>query len=232
MNELRVSGSPSLSRRLGWAAAASVTRPIGLDRLTSQARIRAYNGLAKLSPTAPDRVQRGPLHSSFKFSCTQQRNGPPGPPRRGAAAGTMRDGKLHPDCAPLAPSHRSRHAVYSIGKIVCWVSEPCGYNSADSDLESIRVTEAGPGTTITVVPQNPKPASEGNTGREAEAHKPPRREPMDAAARLAGTRSRRRAPRRAGPFRPGKNIVLPESLRPLGTSIKGRTLELFPESEP
>ncbi len=69
----------------------------------------------------------------------------------------MRDGKQHLDCAPLAPYHTgtgAHHAVYSIGKIVCRVSEPCGYNSA-ADLvsrESILVTEAasGPGTTITI----------------------------------------------------------------------------------
>ncbi len=34
----------------------------------------------------------------------------------------------------------------SIGKIVCRVSEPCGYNSADPSLvSSIRVTVAGAG---------------------------------------------------------------------------------------
>jgi len=44
------------SRR--WAT--SVTRPTGLGRLTSQVRLRACNGLAKLSSTASDRVHRGP----------------------------------------------------------------------------------------------------------------------------------------------------------------------------
>jgi hypothetical protein len=54
----------------------------------------------------------------------------------------MRDGKPHLDCAPLAPSHTgAHHAVYSIGKIVCRVSEPCCYNSANL-VSSIRVTEA------------------------------------------------------------------------------------------
>jgi hypothetical protein len=54
----------------------------------------------------------------------------------------MKDGKPHLDCAPLAPYHTgAHHAVYSIGKIVCRVSEPCGYNSADL-ASSIQVTEA------------------------------------------------------------------------------------------
>ncbi len=54
----------------------------------------------------------------------------------------MRDGKPHLDCTLLAPSHtRAHHAVYSIGKIVCRVSEPCGYISADL-VSLIRVTEA------------------------------------------------------------------------------------------
>jgi hypothetical protein len=127
---------------------------------------------------------------------------PPLPPPEALHAGaphcsgiTMRDGKQHLDCAQLAPSHTgAHHAVYSIGKIVCRVSEPCAGPAAitrptsRARSESQRPPASGPGTTITVVPQNPKQASEGNTGREAAAHKPPRREPMDAAARLAGSR--------------------------------------------
>ena len=61
---------------------------------------------------------------------------------------------MHLDCAPPASCHTgAHHAVYSIGKIVCRVSETYGYNSADPVSSPSRSGRrpSGPGTTITDV---------------------------------------------------------------------------------
>jgi hypothetical protein len=106
--------------------AASCTRLARAPRLNA-AQLLPGSTLHARSSNKAHQVKRKQLYSTR----------PPGPSHydeRTFATITMRDGKPHLDCAPLrlAPSHAgAHHAVYSIGKIVCRVSKPCFYNSAN-----------------------------------------------------------------------------------------------------